>query len=125
MKTITMIFAILMMTGTSVLFAQEKTEKFKANGNCGMCGKRIEAAALSVDGVASAKWDNKTKVVEISYDQSEANLQDVHKAVAKSGHDTDMHRASDEVYAKLHGCCKYNREEVKVKQECGQSCHGH
>jgi hypothetical protein len=43
----------------------------------------------------------------------------------KSGHDTDMHRSSDEVYANLHGCCKYNREEVKVKQECGQTCHGH
>ncbi len=120
-----MIFAILMMTGSYGLFAQEKTEKFKANGNCGMCGKRIEAAAHSVDGVNSAKWDNKTKMVEVSYDQSEANLHDVHKAVAKSGHDTDLHRASDEVYAKLHGCCKYNREEVKVKQACGQSCHGH
>ena len=46
-------------------------------------------------------------------------------AVAKSGHDTDMHRASDEAYAKLHGCCKYNSEELKVKQECGQTCHGH
>lgn len=84
----------------------------------GMCGKRIEAAALTVEGVASAQWDNKTKMVEISYDQSEAKLHDVHKAVAKSGHDTDMNRASDEIYAKLHGCCKYQREEVKQ-----DSCH--
>ena len=125
MRRITLIFAILMMTGSYGLFAQEKTEKFKANGNCGMCEKRIEAAALSVDGVATANWDNETKMVEVSYDQSEANLHDVHKAVAKAGHDTDMHKASDEAYAKLHGCCKYDREEVKVKQECGQTCHGH
>jgi periplasmic mercuric ion binding protein len=120
-----MIFAILAMTGTSVLFAQVKTEKFKANGNCGMCEKRIETAALSVDGVTSAKWDNKTKVIEVVYNQSEANLHDVHKAVAKSGHDTEVLKANDEVYAKLHGCCKYDREEAKAKQECGQSCHGH
>ncbi len=120
-----MIFAILMMTGTSVLFAQEKTEKFKVNGNCGMCKNRIEAAAKSVDGVASASWDSKTKVAEIAYDQSEANLHEVHKAVAKAGHDTDMHRSSDEAYAKLHGCCKYDREEVKVRKECSQKCHNH
>lgn len=119
------ILSVLMMMGAVSLFAESKTEKFKANGNCGMCGKRIEAAALSVDGVASAQWDNKTKMVEISYDQSEANLHEVHKAVAKAGHDTDMHRSSDEAYAKLHGCCKYDREEVKVRKECGQKCHNH
>ena len=125
MKKIVVIMSALMMIGAVSLFAESKTEKFKANGNCGMCGKRIEAAALAVEGVTAAKWDTKTKMAEITYDQSEANLHDVHKAIAKSGHDTEMHRADDEVYAKLHACCKYDREAVKVKQECGQSCHDH
>jgi hypothetical protein len=32
-------------------------------------------------------------------------------AIANSGHDTKMHKASDEVYDKLPGCCKYERME--------------
>jgi hypothetical protein len=27
--------------------------------------------------------------------------------VADAGHDTDQVKATDEVYANLHGCCKY------------------
>ena len=32
-------------------------------------------------------------------------------AIAKAGHDTDMHKASKEVYDKLPACCKYDRKE--------------
>lgn len=31
--------------------------------------------------------------------------------IEKAGHDTDMHKASQETYDKLPGCCKYDREE--------------
>ena len=33
--------------------------------------------------------------------------------IEKAGHDTDMHKASDDVYDKLPGCCKYYREVKK------------
>jgi periplasmic mercuric ion binding protein len=87
-------------------------EKFKVNGNCSMCEERIEAAALSVAGVVSAGWDNKTKIIEISLDESKTNVHEVHKAIAKAGHDTDMHKADDADYDKLHTCCKYDRKTL-------------
>ena len=34
-------------------------------------------------------------------------------AIAKAGHDTDMHKAKDEVYNELPSCCKYDRTEEK------------
>lgn len=83
--------------------------EFHVNGNCPMCKERIEAAAKSVDGVNSAEWDSQTKMVEISVD-SETDLHEVHMAIAEAGHDTEMHRATDEAYDNLHTCCKYERE---------------
>jgi Cu(I)/Ag(I) efflux system membrane fusion protein len=76
-------------------------------GACGMCKTRIEKAAKSVDGVSSAKWDSKTKALQLDFDASKASLDAVSKAVAKAGHDTDAYKADDKVYGALPGCCKY------------------
>lgn len=37
-------------------------------------------------------------------------LNDIHKAVAKIGHDIEKEKASDEVYNGLAACCKYERK---------------
>ncbi len=96
--------------GTFMVFAEGKTEKIEVKGNCGMCEKRIEKAASSVDGVTKADWDKKTKKLEVTFDDEKTNVHKVHMAVAKAGHDTEMHKAKDEVYNKLPGCCKYDRD---------------
>jgi periplasmic mercuric ion binding protein len=83
--------------------------KFSVNGNCSMCKRRIEEAATSVSGVTSAEWDVNAKTIEIAMGQG-TNLHEVHMAIAKAGHDTEMHRATDEAYVKLHTCCKYERD---------------
>ena len=36
-------------------------------------------------------------------------LEDIHKAIANVGYDTDKIKAKDEVYKDLHKCCKYDR----------------
>ena len=51
-----------------MVFAADKTEKFEVKGNCGMCEKRIEKAALSVDGVLAADWDKETKMIDVKFD---------------------------------------------------------
>jgi periplasmic mercuric ion binding protein len=89
-----------------------KAETFKVNGNCSMCEERIEAAALSVAGVGSADWDNNSKIIEIALDESKTNVHEVHKAIAKAGHDTEMHKANDADYNRLHTCCKYDRKTL-------------
>ncbi len=96
--------------GSLTLFAgTTQTEKFKVGGNCDMCKTRIEKAAKSVAGVSEAVWNKETKVVEVSFDNSETNVQKVHEAIAKAGHDTELVRADDETYANLPACCKYER----------------
>jgi copper chaperone CopZ len=109
MKTKVMMLAILMMMGAGSVLAKSKTEKFKVYGNCGMCEKRIEKAAKSVDGVTTADWDKKTKMMEVTLDDSKTDVHKVHMAIAKAGHDTKMHKAKDEVYNELPGCCQYDR----------------
>jgi mercuric ion binding protein len=105
------LLALIFITVTTVTAQTEKTEKFEVAGNCGMCETRIENAATSVDGVLSADWDKETKMIEVKYNSDKVAIQKVDMAIAKVGHDTEMHKASDEVYDKLPGCCKYERME--------------
>lgn len=106
----------IFLMATAVVFAGEKTEKFKVHGNCGMCETRIEKAANSVDGVSAADWDKESKMVEVQFNDSETSVDAVHKAIAKAGHDTKKYKAKDEVYEKLPACCKYDRSKEKKEQ---------
>ena len=106
MKSLVVIFLLI---GAISVFAQSKTDEFKVYGNCGMCETRIENAAKSVNGVTIADWDKETKMLKVSYDKSKTDKHKIQEAVAKMGHDTDMHKADDKVYNALPGCCKYDR----------------
>ena len=86
-----------------------KTEKFEVKGNCGTCKERIEKAAKSIDSVTTADWNEETEILEVTFDNSKTDVNRIQMAVAKVGHDTEMHKASDEVYNDLPGCCKYDR----------------
>ena len=108
-KQILFIAFTVLLFGTVSAFAAGKTEKFKVYGNCGMCENRIENAALSVDGVTAADWNKETKMMEVSFDDSNTDIHQVHMAIAAAGHDTDMHKANDEAYNNLLKCCKYER----------------
>ncbi len=91
--------------------AQEmKTEKFKVSGNCELCKARIEKAAKSVEGVTSASWNKDAKMAEATFNPSKTNLDKIELAIAGTGHDTELHKATDEAYNKLPGCCKYPRK---------------
>jgi copper chaperone CopZ len=111
MKTKVLSLAVLFFIGTMMVFAESISKKVEVKGNCGMCEKRIEKAALSVDGVSGAEWDKKTKQLEVTFDDSKTDIEKVQKAVAKAGHDTGAYKASEEVYNKLPDCCKYERSE--------------
>ena len=107
------IFLLNVCTGqsqTPTVAVNSMTTKFKVYGNCGMCEKRIEKAA-QIDGVAAADWDVETKMLTVTFEPAKVKPGQIHKAVAAVGHDTDKVRASDEVYANLHGCCQYERPQ--------------
>lgn len=106
------VVAFILFTISGLLFAQNKLKnaEFKVYGNCGMCKTRIEKA-VKVKGVVSANWNIKTKILKIRYAPSVISLKTIHKNIAKVGHDTDMEKASNEVYNKLPACCKYKRKK--------------
>lgn len=83
-----------------------KTETIKVSGNCEMCKSRIEKAA-KLDGVSKAEWSTKTKMLAVTFDPAKTNMEQVGKKVAAAGHDTEKVKATDAVYYKLPGCCKY------------------
>ena len=109
---------LISFVGISVQ-AQEKAIKksknkeviIKASGNCEMCEKRIEKAAFSVKGVKSAEWHVDCQDIHVIIDENKCSKQDVANAIAKAGHDTDLAKASDEVYNEMHNCCQYERLE--------------
>lgn len=119
MKTKVLSLVVMFVFGTFMVFAAEKTEKFEVKGNCGMCEKRIEKAALGVNGVSKADWSKETKKLDVTFDDTKTSLDKVEVAIAKAGHDTPKHKASDEVYSELPGCCKYERTEEKHDSHAG------
>lgn len=116
MKTKLASLMVVFLIATTAAFAQNKTLKFKVYGNCGMCEKRIEKAASSIEGVTKANWNKETKMIEIQLDSTKTDVHKVHMSIAKVGHDTDMHKAKDEVYNSLPGCCKYERPVAKKEK---------
>ena len=87
----------------------QKTERtsFVVKGNCKMCKKRIEKAALSLKGVKMATWDIPSNMIDLIYDDKKLELSDVHNKIASVGHDTDKVKASEDVYDELPMCCQY------------------
>jgi copper chaperone CopZ len=118
MKTIKLILSVMMVilitsglsaqTTSKTTQAGPKTETFKALGKCDMCKDRIETG-LKMDGITKASWDQKTQMVTVTYDPSKVTVDAMQKKVASLGHDTEKYRAPDDVYAKLPGCCHYDR----------------
>lgn len=115
MKTKVLSVVVVILLGTLSGFAKSKSEKFQVNGKCEMCEKRIEMAALSLEGVSKADWNKETKEIEVTINEAKTSLQNVHEAIAKVGHDTQLVKTTDDAYNELPACCKYDRSaELKA-----------
>ncbi len=84
--------------------------EFTVLGLCGMCKDRIERAAYGVRGVRQANWDLEAQKIKVSYRPNRTNQEEIERAIAKAGHDTENFLADDETYENLHHCCLYPRE---------------
>lgn len=111
MKTLN-IYAALFFSifAINITFAQTsvKKETFQVSGNCGMCKHKIEKAAKNA-GVSTAKWNEETQVLNVSFNSSQSSAEKIQKSIAASGYDTQDFKASDKAYNSLMGCCKYER----------------
>ena len=81
---------------------------FWVKGNCGMCKKTIETAALSLSGVTNADWDKQTKQIKLIYDPQIVDLISIHQAIANSGYGTELVENNMDSYDNLPLCCKYD-----------------
>lgn len=86
-----------------------KHEEFEVAGLCEMCKERIENAAKSVRGVASATWESSTREVHIDFNGALTSIDAIRKAIAASGHDNGKYKAPDDVYNSLPACCLYRK----------------
>ena len=101
---------------SSTVLSQKKNiveESFEVNGVCKMCKARIEKTAFKQKGVKNAEWDINNHLITVLYDKSKIDINQIHKSIAKVGHDTSDEQAPDEVYDNLPMCCLYNRDEIK------------
>ena len=110
MKNIALIITFLLICISISAQKPNYTKKtFFVSGNCGMCKKKIEKAAKSVDGIKSAKWNVVNGNMKVKFDTNKTTSDAIQSAIAAVGYDTENYRAKDEVYENLHYCCKYER----------------
>nr|WP_315219893.1 heavy-metal-associated domain-containing protein [uncultured Flavobacterium sp.] len=113
MKNILLI-ALVTFLGFSAQAQAKKNKNLKytteVNGNCEQCKKRIEKAAFGVSGVKTATWDVGTHELTVIMNEEKCSPEDLKKAIAKVGHDTDSVKATETDYQNLHSCCKYERK---------------
>lgn len=109
-KILSLLIVMITIFSASKTFAQSaKTETFKVYGNCNMCKKRIEKA-VAADGITKADWNVNTKTMTVSYDPAKISSEAIQQKIATAGHDTEKSKAADSTYAKLPGCCQYDRK---------------
>ena len=106
------IFLFLFFISTSISAQNEKNKKsnFEVIGNCEICKKRIEKAALSLKGVKMATWDIPSNILSVTYNSNKISPDQIQSAVADVGHDTPSFKAPDNVYNELPICCIYERK---------------
>ena len=94
------IFLLTFVCFSLLSYAQESSSKnekksIEVLGNCGMCKKRIEKAAFSVEGVKYASWDNSSGQLRLIYNGLKTDINTIEKQIAAKGHDTEHHITSD------------------------------
>ena len=73
--------------------------------------KTIENSLKEVKGVSVADWNQETGEMTVTFDAAVITLDAIKQKIADVGYDSDTHRAKEEVYNSLHGCCQYDRPE--------------
>lgn len=114
----TLIFMCLSMLLSFTALAQDKTVKtatIAVKGNCDECKKRIENAA-DIKGVKISDWDEVKQSITVTYRADKVSVEEIEKAIAASGHDTQNIKGKDASYNNLPACCKYRHEKCETKK---------
>jgi copper chaperone CopZ len=116
MKLLLSVIAMVLLS-TTTTFAQiknSKTDTIKVYGNCEMCKAKIEKAGTKKN-ISKVEWSEETNMATITYDAKKITTDVILKNIALVGYDSEKFFATDAVYKKLPGCCKYERP-LKTKK---------
>jgi copper chaperone CopZ len=113
MRTPILLLSALLLGSANAQVNNARIVSVHITGNCGMCKKTIEAAAL-VKHEAMAEWNSDTKLATITYDSTRTDEDAVLKRIALAGYDNASYLAPDAAYAALPGCCQYDRTLKKA-----------
>ncbi len=108
---------VLMLLAITTTFAQiknSKTDTLKVYGNCEMCKEKIEKAGTQKN-ISKVVWSEETNMAIITYDAKKTTTDAILKKIALVGYDSEKFYATDAVYKKLPGCCKYERPKKTKK----------
>ena len=100
------------------IISSVKKESIPVWGECSMCKKKIENAAVAA-GAVTADWNENSKILAVSYDRNKTNMGGIEQAIAAAGYDTKNKMATNEAYNRLPGCCHYER---KAAAKASVSC---
>lgn len=111
-KTIIVLASVFMFIQVFATGINDKTKiTLWVDGACGMCQDRIEKAAKKTSGVLEAQWNVDNHLLTVTVDDEKFDLNTLHTNLAKSGHDTEIVKADENVYNKLPLCCQYKSED--------------
>lgn len=121
MKSLSYLLLLVASLFTLSVQAQKTEKTIKVWGNCGMCKNTIDKAALEA-GAQKADWNTETKMLKLVYNAKNTNVDKIQKAIAAVGYDNEAYTAPDEVYNKLHFCCKYDRKAADQSMVKCEKC---
>lgn len=108
MKTFILNLIVVMLISFTTIAQNNKikTDTITIKGNCGQCKERIEEAAF-IKGVKTAEWNKTTKILTVVFNTDKTSLDKIADAIAKAGHDSQLHTTADKAYKTLPSCCAY------------------
>lgn len=115
MKTSSIVLSFIFIIATAFTTNAQSTktdkkETIPVSGECGMCKKTIEKAAIGA-GATTANWSEKKKKLTVAYNTEKTSNQKIQEAIAAAGYDTRDFKANDAAYNDLDECCKYDRKK--------------
>ena len=113
LKFLSFLSFLLLFVVSSAQKPKYQKEDFKVWGKCDMCKTLIEKTVKSIEGIKTARWNVVNGKMKVKFNPELTNLDDIHKAIALVGYDTELYKATDESYNNLHHCCKYERPTEK------------
>lgn len=109
MRQFILIFALI---ATSSIFAQKsdpnKTGKaiIKTSAECGSCKERLEGVLNYTKGVKFAELNVLEKTLEVHFNPSKINVEEIRKIISETGYDADDLKANPKSQENLPACCK-------------------